>query len=136
MMGMNRGRYRLRTWLRGSLPAASESLLPKGRHDCGAHEWYRADEHTWRCYHCEPGVTRSSPWTQEEQLQHTLGGINTTLRMLALRGGPQDEQDLYELRRLIGEALSAWPEEEHRLERLAAAPAAEMPGLMQALRVN
>jgi hypothetical protein len=136
MMSMNGGRYRLRTWLRGRLPGALADLVPKGRRDCGAHEWYRADEQTWRCYHCQPAIARSSPWTSEEHLQHTLGGINSTLRVLALRGEPGGEEELVELRRLIGEALAALPEEEHRLERLAAAPAAELPGLVQAPQVG
>jgi len=136
MMSMNGGRYRLRTWLRGRLPGALADLVPKGRRDCSAHEWYRADEQTWRCYHCQPAIARSSPWTSEEHLQHTLGGINSTLRVLALRGEPGGEEELVELRRLIGEALAALPEEEHRLERLAAAPAAELPGLVQAPQVG
>ena len=115
MMSMNRGRYRLRTWLRGRLPVVLTELVPKGARDCGDHEWYRADEQSWRCYHCEPAVASSSPWTQEEHLQHTLGGIDSTLRVLA---------------------LAALPEEEHRLERLAATPAAELPGLVQALHAG
>lgn len=133
---MSNGRYRLRSWLRERSPGALARLLPKGRRDCGAHEWYRADERTWRCYHCAPGVTKTSPWTREEQLQYTLGGINSTLRVLALRGQPGGEDELTELRRLIQEALTALPEEEHRLERLAAAPAAELPGLVQALQAG
>ena len=110
--------------------------MPKGRGDCGAHEWYRADEQTWRCYYCEPAVAHSSPWTREEQLQHTLGGINSTLRAVALRGEPGGERELSELRRLVGEALASLPEEEQRLQRLAAAPPAELPGLAQALRAG
>jgi hypothetical protein len=136
MVGMNRGRYRLRTWLRGRLPIALADRVPKGARDCGAHEWYRADEQSWRCYHCEPGVASSSPWTREEQLQHTLGGIDSTLRVLALRGEPGGEQELAELHRLVDEALVALPQEQHRLERLAAAPAAELPGLVQALHAG
>jgi hypothetical protein len=134
MTSMSGGRYRTRAWLRGRLPRALSSVVPKGRSDCGAHEWYRADEQTWRCYYCEPAITRSSPWTREEQLQHTLGGINSTLRAVALSGKPGGEQELAELRRLIGEALAALPEEEQRLERLAAAPPNELPGLAQALQ--
>ena len=88
MVGMNTPRYRLRTWLRGRLPVTLAELVPKGGRDCGAHEWYRADDETWRCYHCEVGVATSSPWSSEEQLQHTLGGIDWTLRALALRGEP------------------------------------------------
>lgn len=136
MICMSGGGYRLRTWLRGRLPVALARLVPKGRRDCGAHEWYRANEGTWRCYHCEPGISAVSPWTREEQLQHTLGGINSTLRMLALKGGPRGGQELGELRRLIGEALAALPEEEHRLERLAAAPDAELPGLVRAFQAG
>jgi hypothetical protein len=126
-------RYRWRTWLRGRLPAKLADLLPKGAHDCGAHEWYRADERTWRCYHCEPAVTSSSPWTREEHLQRTLGGIDSMLRMLTLRGELRGERELGELRRLVGEALAVWPEEEQRLERLASAAPAELPGLVHAL---
>jgi hypothetical protein len=55
---------------------------------------------------------------------------------VALRGEPGGEQELAELRRLIGEALAVLPEEGHRLERLAAAPAAELPGLAQALQAG
>jgi hypothetical protein len=111
-------------------------VVPKGARDCGAHEWYRADEQTWRCYHCEPGVASSSPWTREEHLQHTLGGIDSTLRVVALRGEPGGEDELAELHRLLREALAALPEEESRLERLAAAPAAELPGLVRALHAG
>jgi hypothetical protein len=136
MVDMSGGRYRLRTWLRGRLPVALAELIPKGARYCGAHEWYRADEKTWRCYHCGPALANSSPWTREEHLQHTLGGINATLQMLSLRGAPRGEQELAELRRLVGEALAALPEEEHRLERLAAAPATELPGLVQALHAG
>lgn len=136
MVSMRGGRYRFRTWLRGRLPVALADFVPKGHRDCGAHEWYRADERTWRCYHCKPAIARSSPWTREEHLQHTLGGISSTLRILALTGEPRSGEELIELRRLIGEALAALPDEEHRLQRLAAAPDAELPGLVQALRAS
>ena len=136
MVGMDGGRYRLRTWLRGRLPVALADRVPKGARDCGAHEWYRADGQTWRCYHCEPGVASSSPWSSEKQLQHTLGGIDSTLRVLALRGESGSEEGLAELRRLVREALVALPVQEHRLERLAAAPAAELPGLVRTLHAG
>jgi hypothetical protein len=135
MTSMSGGRYRARAWLRRRLPIALSNVVPKGHGDCGAHEWYRADEQTWQCYYCELGVRRSSPWTREEQLQYTLGGINSTLRAVATRGEPGLEE-LAELRRLIGEALAALPGEEQRLERLAAAPAKELPGLAQALQAG
>ena len=120
--------------MRGRLPGGLAGLSPRGAHDCGAHQWYRADAGTWRCYHCRPAIATSSPWTREEHLERTLGGIDATLRGLALRGEPRDQRELGELRRLAREALAALPEEERRLERLAAARAAELPGLAQALR--
>ena len=46
------------------------------------------------------------------------------------------EDELAELHRLLREALEALPEEEHRLERLAAAPATELPGLVRALHAG
>ena len=58
------------------------------------------------------------------------------MRVLALRGEPGGEEELAELQRLVREALNALPEERHRLERLAAAPAAELPGLVQALHAG
>jgi hypothetical protein len=110
--------------------------MPKGRHDCGAHEWYRAEEQTWRCYYCEPAVAHTSPWTREEQLQRTLGGISATLRAVAARGDSGGEAELAELRRLVNEALNSLPEEQQRLRRLAATPVADLPQLAQALRTS
>lgn len=51
------GKYRVRTWLRGHVPGFAADRIPKGA-DCGNHEWYRQDETTDACYHCE--VTRPS----------------------------------------------------------------------------
>jgi hypothetical protein len=56
------------------------------------------------------------------------------LRSLAHADVSEDERQLSELRRLVGEALAALPEETRRLERLASAAAEELPGLAQALR--
>jgi hypothetical protein len=50
------GRYRKRTELRGLLPRWLVWSAPKGRHDCGDHEWYRSDASVDRCYHCVVGV--------------------------------------------------------------------------------
>lgn len=136
MTAMSDGRYRARAWLRRHLPSAVARLFPKGPHDCGAHEWYRADEQTWRCYYCASAVAHSSPWTREEQLQRTLGGIASTLRMVAMRGQPGGERELAELRRLVGEALESLPDEQQRLQRLAAAPATDLPRLAQALQAS
>ncbi len=46
------GRYRWRTTLRTRLPYALMFLAPKGRRDCGDHEWYLADSVSDHCYHC------------------------------------------------------------------------------------
>ncbi|MBS1870709.1 MAG: hypothetical protein JSS99_13720 [Actinobacteria bacterium] len=52
----HRPRYRWRTWIRGRVPWAMVDWFPKGRKDCGQHEWYACDHDTDRCYHCEVGV--------------------------------------------------------------------------------
>lgn len=51
----SRGRYRVRTWIRGVLPWRLPTLMPKGRHDCGAHEFYNHDDKIDLCYHCVVG---------------------------------------------------------------------------------
>lgn len=50
------GKYRLRTWLRIHLPYFLSDRIPKGPKDCGKHVWYRSDDETLCCYHCEVGV--------------------------------------------------------------------------------
>jgi hypothetical protein len=50
-----KGKYRWRTKLRRRLPSGVLWLAPKGRTDCGLHEWYRHDDHVARCYHCDVG---------------------------------------------------------------------------------
>lgn len=50
-----RGKYRIRTWLRGRLPWSLAAQISKGE-DCGAHEWYRETAERNACYHCR--VTR------------------------------------------------------------------------------
>jgi len=63
---MRSGNYRVRTALREYLPERVAARIPKGRHDCGSHEWYKATERAWRCYHCEPGLTHTVPWDERE----------------------------------------------------------------------
>ncbi len=63
---MSDARYRYRTRLRENLPERLAALIPKGRDDCGEHEWYKSEEQTWRCYHCEPGITHEVPWDERE----------------------------------------------------------------------
>lgn len=63
---MRSGKYRNRTALRERLPEFLAFRIPKGRADCGDHEWYKAAEQTWRCYHCEVGETHEVPWDERE----------------------------------------------------------------------
>lgn len=53
-------RYRIRTELRGMLRRLGV-LVPKGRRDCGNHEWYRSSDEIDRCYHCDVGVRPHPP---------------------------------------------------------------------------
>lgn len=46
-----RGKYRVRTWLRGRSPWSIAERIPKGE-DCGAHEWYHQSAELDACYHC------------------------------------------------------------------------------------
>jgi hypothetical protein len=50
-----RGRYRWRTRVRRVLRLRLGWLSPKGKADCGDHEWYNHDGVTERCYHCSAG---------------------------------------------------------------------------------
>lgn len=54
------GRYRWRTRVRTRLPLPLSRLVPKGRDDCGQHDWYKATDGEDHCYHCSPGVRRPS----------------------------------------------------------------------------
>ncbi len=75
---MRSGKYRYRTALREGLPESVAALIPKGRHNCGDHEWYKAEEQTWRCYHWQPGATREVPWDERELAARRLeaGAMN------------------------------------------------------------
>jgi hypothetical protein len=61
-----RPRYRLRTIAREYLPERLSALIPKGAHDCRAHEWYQDEPGTWRCYHCRVGITHQLPCSERE----------------------------------------------------------------------
>jgi ribosomal protein L37AE/L43A len=63
---MTSGKYRYGTALREHLPEVLAARIPQGRHDCGDHEWYKSAESTWRCYHCELGITHEVPWGERE----------------------------------------------------------------------
>lgn len=60
---MARGRYRWRTAVRRRLPwfLVNLGVSPKGRRDCGAHEFYNADDVIERCYHCAVGERPFDP---------------------------------------------------------------------------
>lgn len=49
-------RYRWRTRARRHLPTPIAFFFPKGRKDCGDHEFYNDDNLVDRCYHCRVGV--------------------------------------------------------------------------------
>ena len=104
-MPMRTHRYRTRTWLRERLPAALGALSPKGSRNCGAHKWYRSDEKTWRCYHCEPGQTHQEPWTSAESIRHKLNAVQATLSLQEHR--PLQAVELASAGRLLNEAALA-----------------------------
>ena len=79
-LAMRRGKYRIRTWLRESLPERLVDFFPKGRHDCGDHEWYLSEPQTWRCYHCVVGITHDVPWDEREFNARRLEGQAMNLR--------------------------------------------------------
>lgn len=58
-----RGRYRVRTWLRGHEPSwlYDRWPIPKGSQDCFNHKFYNADDVVERCYHCEVGIRQRAP---------------------------------------------------------------------------
>jgi hypothetical protein len=57
-----RGRYRIRTKVRGHLPwfLINLGVARKGLQDCREHDWYKSTEAEDRCYHCDVGVRRPS----------------------------------------------------------------------------
>jgi hypothetical protein len=55
----SKGKYRWRTGLRSALPWALVGWIPKGRSDCGNHDWYKQDDAVDACYHCQ--ATRPRP---------------------------------------------------------------------------
>jgi len=76
-MPTRHGKYRARTRLRGALPGRLSDLFPKGKGDCGRHEWYRSDGSTWCCYHCEVGVSKCSPWGPLEGANVSLAALKS-----------------------------------------------------------
>jgi hypothetical protein len=104
MTSMPRGRYRFRTWLRGHLPEWIATRFPRGKQDCGAHEWHRSDPATWRCYHCDVGVTHVSPFAPAEEIAGRLAALE--LKLDALAGKPPDKATRLEQTEILDEARS------------------------------
>ena len=97
-----RPRYRWRTWLRGHLPWALVDLFPKGAKDCGDHEWFRLNDETDLCYHCEVGERRHRhmpiDWNSD---------LWRELTQLANEGDEHYRQLIHRLRREEREAAAA-----------------------------
>jgi hypothetical protein len=84
------------------LPWALVDLFPKGLKDCGDHEWFRFDDETDRCYHCEVG---------ERSHQHMPIDWNSDLwrelTQLANQGDERYRRLIHKLRREEREAEAA-----------------------------
>ncbi len=91
------GKYRLRTSVRGSLPYRLLWLSPKGRGDCGHHEWYRSEGETWRCYHCEAGISDKNPLSPAERLEVSVGALRLAAQL------PSTPETQATIARLVGE---------------------------------
>lgn len=61
--------------MRRSLPGWLLWVSPKGRSDCGDHEWYRAEGDTWRCYHCEIGLSEKNPLSHAERMEVNVSAL-------------------------------------------------------------
>lgn len=112
MTAVREGKYRFRTRLRGHLPRGMVWIAPKGRRDCGDHEWYLAAERTWRCYHCRPAVTHESPFSPEQEARYRHAALLESLRLLSFR--PLTPETVREERELLAE-LSETVERERQL---------------------
>jgi hypothetical protein len=97
MQMMEQGRYRFRTSIRGLLPAWLGWIAPKGAADCGAHEWYRADESEWRCYHCEAGQATENPMSEVDRLVSTVSALRVAVEL------PRSEASAATVARLVDE---------------------------------
>jgi hypothetical protein len=97
MDAMDQGKYRLRTRVRGLLPGWLGWLAPKGRRDCGAHEWYSADASEWRCYHCERGISTENPLSEVDRLVTTVSALRIAVEL------PRNEANATTVARLVDE---------------------------------
>lgn len=86
MEEMKQGRYRWRTTARMKAPSFLGWAFPKGRSDCGDHEWYLAEPGTWECVHCSEGRTQENPWTPIEQLTVSIAALSTIFGHARQRG--------------------------------------------------
>lgn len=79
-------------------------LVAKGAGDCGAHEWYHQDDTTWRCYHCEVGLTHVSPFSPLEEARGRIAAVETLLSALEHQPPGADTSERY--RELFAELRS------------------------------
>lgn len=93
-----RPRYRWRTWLRGRLPWAFVDVFPRGTKDCGEHEWFRFDDDTDLCYHCEVG---------ERPHQHMSIDWNSDLWRELSRLADEGDRDYQQLIHRMGDEEKA-----------------------------
>lgn len=56
------GRYRWRTRARLGLPRWFAILLPRGKKDCGSHEFYTDRRGIVRCFHCRTADHPNRQW--------------------------------------------------------------------------
>lgn len=98
-----RPRYRWRTWMRGHVPVFLVPLFPKGKHDCGEHEWYvhwRSEDGQFvseSCYHCTEGLrTRDTASALTPRVAVTAAHVENAvsgLRDMGLLGDTEPRKD-------------------------------------------
>lgn len=87
--------------MRGRLPWAFVDSFPRGSKDCGDHEWFRFDDDTDLCYHCEVG---------ERPHQHTPIDWNSDLWRELTRLADEGDEDYRQLiRQMRREEAEAQP---------------------------
>lgn len=97
-----RGKYRIRTWVRQRLPWSLLWLAPRGKKDCGNHHWCRWDDTTWRCLHCDAGITHTSPWSP---IDTAVGNLKAVRMILENHPSPHSEAEIATVQRLVREGL-------------------------------
>lgn len=117
-MKSDMGKYRTRTWLRRHLPWTLAARIPKGKRDCGAHDWYWAGGDAWECYRCRIGVMHESPWSELETIRRRLAGLHalaSSLDEAPITSDVLEEQShlVEEMAELVSRGVSV--EQQHQL---------------------